>query len=601
MNALLEHEGPFRALAESALVGIYVLENDRYTYVNPAMARVFGYSVAEMIGMTPCDIVCSCDHAIVEENIHRRITGEARSVHYEVRGRHKDGSTRDVEIFGTTVVTKAGPALVGTLIDITERKQAVESLKEREVRVRQVAETIADFLWEVDANGLYTYASPSVTRILGYASDELVGKLYFYDLFAPEVREELKAAALRVMDAKQSFHSFRNANIAKDGTIAILETSGVPILDDVGDLIGYRGADTDVTERELAELALRESEELNRSIFEQAAVGIAQVSPEGHLLTVNKRLCEILGYSRNELMQLTFQEITYPGDLDTDLDFVRQVLSGELKTYSMEKRYIRKDQSLIWANLTVSLVRSAGSEYFISVVEDITSRKQAEDELHRLSGRLIAAHERERAWIAKELHDGISQHLALLSMELDGLQQDPPKQAEIGMRLKKLHLRAAEMLDDIRRISHGLHPALLEHLGLVPALNSYCHEVGKVSGISVRFTAQNVPHELPHDVSLSLYRVAQEAMQNVVRHSGAKVATVDVERRDGELRMRIADNGKGFDPQATRAADSLGLVGIRERIGLVQGKLRLDAALGQGTVIDVSVPLQGRVAPVATQ
>ncbi len=601
MDALLEHEEPFRTLAESALVGIYVLENDRYTYVNPAMARVFGYSVAEMIGMTPCDIVLSCDHAIVMENIRRRINGEVRSVHYEVLGKHRDGSTRDVEIYGTTVVTKGRSVLVGTLIDITERKRAEKSLKQSEARFRQVAETVADFIWEVDATGLYTYASPSVERILGYPSDHLVGKLYFYDLFAPEVREELKASALQVMEAKQPFHSFRNPNVAKDGTVAILETSGAPVLNDAGGLIGYRGADTDVTERERAELALRESEELNRSIFEQAAVGIAQVSSEGHFLTVNDRLCEILSYSRNELMQLTFQEITYPGDLDLDLDFVSQLLSGELKTYSMEKRYIRKDRSLIWANLTVSLVQSAGSEYFISVVEDITKRKQAEDELRHLSGRLIAAHERERAWIAKELHDGISQHLALLSIELDKLQQNPPEQAKIGVRLKNCKLKANEMLDDVRRLSHGLHPSLLEQLGLVAALKNHCREISNAADIPIRFTANNISRELPHDVSLCIYRVAQEALQNVVRHSGANAATVEVMVKEDELRMRIADDGKGFDPQATRAADSLGLVGIRERIGLVQGKLKLDAALGQGTVIDVSVPLPGCAALFATQ
>jgi PAS domain S-box-containing protein len=346
-------------------------------------------------------------------------------------------------------------------------------------------------------------------------------------------------------------------------------------------------------ERKRVEMALRESEELSRSTFEQAAVGIAHVATDGHWLRVNDRLCSILGYSKQELLQLSFQDITYPEDLETNLEQMHQLLSGKIETYSMEKRYLRKDGSTLWANLTVSLVWSAVGDpkYFISVVEDITARKQAEDALRQLSGRLITAQEQERAWIAKELHDGISQHLALFSIELNKLKDNPPGQPEIGTRLEKLHRRAFEMLDDVRRLSHGLHPSLLEHLGLVSALNSFCRETEKVTGISIRFTARNVPRDLSQDVSLCLYRVAQESLQNVVKHSGAHRVTVDIVVEADELRMRIADDGKGFDLQSARATDSLGLVGMRERIGLVQGKMKLEAIPGQGTVVDVWVPL----------
>ena len=136
----------------------------------------------------------------------------------------------------------------------------------------------------------------------------------------------------------------------------------------------------DITERKQAELALRDSEERFRATFEQAAVGIAQVGLDGRWLRVNQRLCEIVGYERAELLQCTFQDVTHPEDLNIDLAFVRQVLAGEIQNYSMVKRYIRKDRSLVWVNLTVGLVRTeAGApKYFVSVVEDITERKQVE-------------------------------------------------------------------------------------------------------------------------------------------------------------------------------------------------------------------------------
>jgi len=139
--------------------------------------------------------------------------------------------------------------LVALARDVTERKRAEEALRQSEERFRQVAETVSDFIWEVDTDGLYTYTSPSVEKILGYTPDELVGKMHFYDLFVPEIREQLKAAAFGAFKAKQRFQAFPNSNLSKSGRIVYLETSGMPILDEAGRLLGYRGADTDITNR----------------------------------------------------------------------------------------------------------------------------------------------------------------------------------------------------------------------------------------------------------------------------------------------------------------------------------------------------------------
>jgi PAS domain S-box-containing protein len=149
--------------------------------------------------------------------------------------------------------------IVFTVQDVTDRVRAEERLSESELRFRQVAESVTDFIWEVDAQGLYTYTSPSVERILGYTPAELVGKAHFYDLFAPEQREELQRAAIGVFGARQAFRAFANANLSKSGEIVHLETSGVPLLGAAGDFRGYRGAGTDVTVRKRAEELLRTS------------------------------------------------------------------------------------------------------------------------------------------------------------------------------------------------------------------------------------------------------------------------------------------------------------------------------------------------------
>src|ERR1019366_8771469 len=146
--------------------------------------------------------------------------------------------------------------MLGTAIDITQRKRSEAALKQSEERFRSVAETVGEFIWEVDAAGLYTFASPSVERTLGYTPGELVGKKHFYDLFEPAVREELKAAAFAVFAARQAFRDFPNPNVSKSGKLVHLETTGTPVLDSAGKLVGYLGADTDVTARKQSEMEI---------------------------------------------------------------------------------------------------------------------------------------------------------------------------------------------------------------------------------------------------------------------------------------------------------------------------------------------------------
>ena len=175
--------------------------------------------------------------------------------------RMKDGRERVVQLSANVVTSPDGRpvCMMASFIDVTERARAEEALRRSEERFRQIAENADEFIWEVNADALYTYANPVVEKILGYRPEELVGKLHFYDLFAPEVRVELKAGALAAFAEKASFQAFVNPNLRKDGARVILETSGSPILDETGSLVGYRGSDKDITERVAAEEALRDS------------------------------------------------------------------------------------------------------------------------------------------------------------------------------------------------------------------------------------------------------------------------------------------------------------------------------------------------------
>src|SRR5918993_5813250 len=224
------------------------------------------------------------------------------------------------------------------------------------------------------------YVNPAFEKISGYPVDEVLGLncrfLQGQDRDQPAL-EELRAA---LRDERESRVVLRNYR--KDGTPFWNELYVSPVHDEEGTLTNFVGIQNDVTERRRIEEVLRESEERFRATFEHAAVGAAHVGIDGRWLRVNLRLSEIVGYEREELLERTFQDITHPDDLEEYLEQMRLMLEGELQTYTMEKRYLRKGGPEVWVNLTVSLVRDASGEpaYFIAVVEDISERKKTEEE-----------------------------------------------------------------------------------------------------------------------------------------------------------------------------------------------------------------------------
>jgi signal transduction histidine kinase len=216
----------------------------------------------------------------------------------------------------------------------------------------------------------------------------------------------------------------------------------------------------------------------------------------------------------------------------------------------------------------------------------------SQSEAHSLAGRLITAQDDERARLARAMHDGLSQDIALLAVELDILGQQPPDAREpIKDRTDALASQVKALSADVHRMAHGLHPAKLDQLGLAAATTGHCREVERAHAIAVQCECRDVPRWLPLDVARCLYRVTQEALHNVVKHSGAKRASVELTAADGEIRLSITDDGKGFDFESARAEAGLGLISMGERVQLVRGQIEWRSQPGSGTRVDVRVPL----------
>jgi signal transduction histidine kinase len=219
-------------------------------------------------------------------------------------------------------------------------------------------------------------------------------------------------------------------------------------------------------------------------------------------------------------------------------------------------------------------------------------RNQAEVQLQELSGRLINAQEEERRRIARELHDDLNQRLALLSIELEQYGQRPPRSAEEHRRrMREAWGRAHEISADVHRMSHQLHPSKLDTLGLVAAVKSLCHDLSQRKVLKVEFSHRQIPGLIPKDVALCLFRVVQEALSNVGKHSGAQAAKVELIGDSQELNLSVSDPGAGFNVEKVRRGGGLGLVSMQERLRLVGGDFSIDSAGGQGTRIYARVPL----------
>ena len=225
------------------------------------------------------------------------------------------------------------------------------------------------------------------------------------------------------------------------------------------------------------------------------------------------------------------------------------------------------------------------------MVADVTERKRAEEALSSVSRRLIEAQEQERARIARELHDDIGQRLALLAVELEDTHQDPANPPGVRSRMGELQTQATEIASDIQALSHELHSAKLEYLGIVAAMRGFCVEFAKQRKVNIDFKGHALPSPLPRETSLCLFRVLQEALHNSVKHSGVKNVEVGLWETSDEVHLTISDFGAGFDSETIKESRGLGLISMEERLRLLNGKLSIESQPKRGTTVHARVPL----------
>jgi len=365
----------------------------------------------------------------------------------------------------------------------------------------------------------------------------------------------------------------------------------------IGNAIGVAIENAQLYEKERSALEqLRQSEEGYRGLFENATGAIEVHDLNGKIVNANKAFEKLTGYDSEELQGLEVTKFLAPKDVKAVEALLKAQYRGDAVENLVEFPLTRRDGSEAIVELMPSLIIRNGHPVGVqSIVRDVTEQRRMQENLRYYVSQVLKAQESERLRIARELHDDTAQALTGVSRRLDMLSSSgadiPP---EIAQRLDELREQTDTILDGVRRFSQDLRPPVLDDLGLLPALKWLLIALEEQDGIGANTRILGEPRRLPRDSELALFRIAQEALSNVRKHSHASAVELTLDFRNDSVAMTVADNGNGFElPTATgdlAASGKLGLIGMQERARLLGGTIDMESKPGEGTKVVVSVP-----------
>jgi PAS domain S-box-containing protein len=574
-------------------------------FVNPAFCSFLGFSEEEL-RHKHCVDFSPPEDAQKDWALFQQL--KAGSIdHYQLEKRYfrKDGSLVWGRLSISLLKSHPSPLVIAMVEDITDKRTAEEAVRVSEERLRlaQQAARIGTFERNI-RTGVVSW-TPEMESLYGLPPGGFgQTRRAFENLIHPDDRVrvmELVDCALKT--GEQTTGEWRV--LWPDGGIHWIAGRWQAFMDESGKPFRVVGANMDVTSLKRTEEALLEvnlnlktqaallqsREELLKIFVKNVPAGVAMLDRDMRYLQVSDRWCADYSVDSSQILGRSLYELL-PDIPQHWKEMHRRALEGET-VRADEDRWDREGGTTTWVRWEIRPWSGPSGIVggILIFAEDITHRKQMEEAMSGMSRKLIEAHEEERTWIARELHDDVNQRMALLAIELDRWnQQLPPSAVELHDHMHHASQRLSDIAKDIQALSHRLHSSKLEYLGLVAAAKSFCKELSEQQKVEIDFSETAIPRSVPKEISLCLFRVLQETLQNAVKHSGVRCFKVELCGTGGEIQLTVSDPGVGFDSQDAMYRRGLGLISMRERIQLVRGKFHIKSHPGSGTTIHARVP-----------
>jgi PAS domain S-box-containing protein len=482
---------------------------------------------------------------------------------------------------GLAVFTAQLTLIVGLLAQRASRRRAEQDARTHARRYQSVVDAQSDMICRFLPDTTLTFVNDAYCRFWNKSREEMLGHP-----FIEMIPEPARPGVIdRIRSLRDASDSQDHPVCLPDGTEGWHRWIHSAIVDQFGRVIEYQGVGRDITDQKRAEIALRTAEQRNSAILRGIPDLMFVLRRDGTYVDYHARDPSDLFLPPEQFLGRTVGEIMPP-------DLAESVMQA------LERSCATGEPVVVEYELNVGGVRyyearlvPAANDQVLSIVRDVTDARRAHDLNRALAGRLIVSQEEERQRIARELHDDLSQKIAVLNIDVDRLSHQV-QTSEDRTRLRSISAQVGEIAEHLHDLSYELHPARLQTLGLVESLRVMCAEFSPQRNITVVFEAAEgeLPLVIDPAVSLCLYRITQEALHNVARHSHAAEASVALSYNDGDICLEIADSGIGFEPHSSRHT-GLGLVSMRERVGVLNGKLVIHTSPGRGTRIAARIPL----------
>ncbi len=618
-----------RALSEQARLldlsndAIFVRDGeDRVTYWNKAATELYGFTREEALGRVTHELLQTQFPAhlgMINEQLHRDERWNGELVHTR-----KDGAK--VTVVSRWVLDRRANAnalrILETNSDITQRKRTEKALRESEERFRAIVETTPECVKLVSADGTLLHMNkPGLEMVGARSADEVVGK-NVYDLIAPEDRDRFKAFNESICRGKQGSLQFDIVGL--DGKRRHMETHAAP-LRNPDDTLVHLAVTADISERKQAEELLRTSEERFRALVNASSDVIYRMSPDWSEM----RDLDGRGFipDTGKPTKDWLNQYIPPDDQALLLETIRDAVQKR-SMFELEHRVRRTDGTLGWTySRAVPLLNVNGEiQEWFGAASDVTARKEAEEnfrklaqtldaevrartreleeqskQVRELSWRLLTSQDEERRHIARELHDSAGQTLTVLGISLAQLLQKTGRNApELASEAEQIQETVQQLHREIRTTSYLLHPPLLDESGLYSAISWFLQGLLERSGLEVQLDISREFGRLPREMELVIFRLVQECLTNIHRHSESETASIRIVRESNQITLDIRDQGKGMSParlaEIQLGRSGVGIAGMRERLRQFEGTMNIESDTS-GTRIFTTIPLPKGASP----